>query len=126
MLCLVLKSVKKYHWKFLDKDTCALRFILALAIILYFCFYSSGNLALSRQFTHNRARLSVVSKFWSLYWANKFLFKTLDMFGILRVIIILLIVLLFSYWLCWLISGAFSCCCSYESYEIFLYPFEER
>lgn len=59
-------------------------FILALAIILYFCFYSSGNLFhLVDQFTHNRLRLSVdgFRNFGVPLFGQQISFKTLDMFG---------------------------------------------
>ena len=59
-------------------------FILALAIILYFCFYSSGNLFhLVDQFTHNRLRLSVdgFRNFGVPLFGQRISFKTLDMFG---------------------------------------------
>ena len=59
-------------------------FILALAIILYFCFYSSGNLFhLVDQFTHNRLRLSVngFQNFGVPWLGQHITFTTLDMFG---------------------------------------------
>ena len=59
-------------------------FILALAIILYFCFYSSGNLFhLVDQFTHNRLRLSVEGfRNFGVPWLGQPIsFTTLDMFG---------------------------------------------
>ena len=59
-------------------------FILALAIILYFCFYSSGNLFhLVDQFTHNRLRLSVngFQNFGVSWLGQPISFTTLDMFG---------------------------------------------
>ena len=59
-------------------------FIVALAIILYFCFYSSGNLFhLVDQFTHNRLRLSVngFRNFGVSWLGQPISFTTLDMFG---------------------------------------------
>ena len=59
-------------------------FILALVVILYFCFYSSGNLFhLVDQFTHNRLRLSVdgFRNFGVSWLGQPISFTTLDMFG---------------------------------------------
>ena len=59
-------------------------FIVALAVILYFCFYSSGNLFhLVDQFTHNRLRLSVdgFRNFGVSWLGQPISFTTLDMFG---------------------------------------------
>jgi len=59
-------------------------FVLALVIILYFCFYSSGNLFhLVDQFTHNRLRLSVngFQNFGVSWLGQPISFTTLDMFG---------------------------------------------
>ena len=59
-------------------------FILALAIILYFCFYSSGNLFhFVDEFTHNRLRLSVegFQNFGVLLFGQRISFSTLDLFG---------------------------------------------
>ena len=59
-------------------------FILALAIILYFCFYSSGNLFhLVNQFTHNRLRLSVdgFRNFGVSWFGQHITFTTTDIFG---------------------------------------------
>ena len=59
-------------------------FILALVIILYFCFYSSGSLFhLVDQFTHNRLRLSVngFQNFGVSWLGQPISFTTLDMFG---------------------------------------------
>lgn len=59
-------------------------FILALIVILYFCFYSSGNLFhLVDQFTHNRLRLSVdgFRNFGVSWLGQPISFTTLDMFG---------------------------------------------
>ena len=59
-------------------------FILALVVILYFCFYSSGNLFhLVDQFTHNRLRLSVdgFRNFGVSWLGQPISFTTLEMFG---------------------------------------------
>lgn len=59
-------------------------FIISLCIILYFCFYSSGELFhLVDQFTHNRLRLSVngFQTFGVFLFGQKVSFSTLDLFG---------------------------------------------
>lgn len=59
-------------------------FIIALIILLYFCFYSSGNLFhLVDKFTHNRLRLSVegFQNFGVLLFGQRISFSTLDLFG---------------------------------------------
>ena len=59
-------------------------FVLALIIILYFCFYSSGNLFhLVDQFTHNRLRLSVEGfRNFGVSWLGQHItFTTTDIFG---------------------------------------------
>lgn len=59
-------------------------FILALVVILYFCFYSSGNLFhLVDQHTHNRLRLSVegFQNFGVHLFGQRISFSTLDIFG---------------------------------------------
>ena len=59
-------------------------FILALAIILYFCFYSSGNLFhFVDEFTHNRLRLSVegFQNFGVHLFGQRISFSMLDIFG---------------------------------------------
>ena len=59
-------------------------FLLALIIILYFCFYSSGNLFhLVDQLTHNRLHLSVdgFRTFGVTLLGQRVSFTTLDMFG---------------------------------------------
>ena len=69
---------------FLSKALAQYGFIVALAVILYFCFYSSGNLFhLVDQFTHNRLRLSVdgFRNFGVPLFGQRISFKTLDMFG---------------------------------------------
>ena len=69
---------------FLSKALAQYCFIVALAVILYFCFYSSGNLFhLVDQFTHNRLRLSVdgFRNFGVSWLGQPISFTTLDMFG---------------------------------------------
>ena len=69
---------------FLSKALAQYGFIVALAVILYFCFYSSGNLFhLVDQFTHNRLRLSVdgFRNFGVSWLGQPISFTTLDMFG---------------------------------------------
>ena len=69
---------------FLSKALAQYGFIVALAVILYFCFYSSGNLFhLVDQFTHNRLRLSVngFQNFGVSWLGQPISFTTLDMFG---------------------------------------------
>jgi len=59
-------------------------FIIALIILLYFCFYSSGNLFhLVDKLTHNRLRLSVegFQNFGVLLFGQRISFSTLDLFG---------------------------------------------
>ena len=59
-------------------------FILALVVILYFCFYSSGNLFhLVDQYTHNRLRLSVegFQNFGVHLFGQRISFSMLDIFG---------------------------------------------
>lgn len=59
-------------------------FIIALIIILYFCFYSSGNLFhIVDKFTHNRLRLSVegFQNFGVRLSGQRISFSTLDIFG---------------------------------------------
>lgn len=69
---------------FLSKALAQYGFIVALSVILYFCFYSSGNLFhLVDQFTHNRLRLSVdgFRNFGVSWLGQPISFTTLDMFG---------------------------------------------
>ena len=69
---------------FLSKALAQYGFIVALAVILYFCFYSSGNLFhLVDQFTHNRLRLSVdgFRNFGVSWLGQPISFTTLDIFG---------------------------------------------
>ena len=89
ILTYALFSVKIFKKEFIienfwTKTLAHYGFILALAIILYFCFYSSGNLFhLVDQFTHNRLRLSVdgFRNFGVPLFGQQISFKTLDMFG---------------------------------------------
>jgi polymerase for repeating unit of receptor polysaccharide len=69
---------------FLSKALAQYGFIVALEVILYFCFYSSDNLFhLVDQFTHNRLRLSVdgFRNFGVSWLGQPISFATLDMFG---------------------------------------------
>lgn len=69
---------------FLSKALAQYGFIVALEVILYFCFYSSDNLFhLVDQFTHNRLRLSVdgFRNFGVSWLGQPISFTTLDMFG---------------------------------------------
>ena len=69
---------------FLSKALAQYGFIVALEVILYFCFYSSDNLFhLVDQFTHNRFRLSVdgFRNFGVSWLGQPISFTTLDMFG---------------------------------------------
>ena len=89
ILTYALFSVKIFKKEFIienfwTKTLAHYGFILALAIILYFCFYSSGNLFhLVDQFTHNRLRLSVdgFRNFGVSWLGQPISFTTLDMFG---------------------------------------------
>lgn len=89
ILIYVLFSIKIFKKDFiidnlLIKKTANYGFILALVIILYFCFYSSGNLFHSvDQFTHNRLRLSVsgFQNFGVSWLGQPISFTTFDIFG---------------------------------------------
>ena len=89
ILTYALLSVKIFKKEFIignfwTKTLVQYGFILALVIILYFCFYSSGNLFhLVDQFTHNRLRLSVngFQNFGVSWLGQPISFTTLDMFG---------------------------------------------
>ncbi len=84
-----LFSIKIFKKEFiigslLTKTLVQYAFILALAIILYFCFYSSGDLFhLVDQFTHNRLRLSVQGfrNFGVSLLGRPISFTTMDIFG---------------------------------------------
>ena len=89
ILTYVLFSIKIFKNEFIienfwTKTLAHYGFILALAIILYFCFYSSGNLFhLVDQFTHNRLRLSVEGfRNFGVSWLGQhIIFTTTDIFG---------------------------------------------
>ena len=89
ILTYALLSIKIFKKEFIignfwTKTLVQYGFILALAVILYFCFYSSGNLFhLVDQFTHNRLRLSVdgFRNFGVSWLGQPISFTTLDMFG---------------------------------------------
>ena len=89
ILTYALLSIKIFKKEFIignfwTKTLVHYGFILALVIILYFCFYSSGNLFhLVDQFTHNRLRLSVngFQNFGVSWLGQPISFTTLDMFG---------------------------------------------
>ena len=89
ILTYALLSIKIFKKEFLignfwTKILVHYGFILALVIILYFCFYSSGNLFhLVDQFTHNRLRLSVngFQNFGVSWLGQPISFTTLDIFG---------------------------------------------
>ena len=89
ILTYALLSVKIFKKEFVignfwTKTLVQYGFILALVIILYFCFYSSGNLFhLVDQFTHNRLRLSVngFQNFGVSWLGQPISFTTLDIFG---------------------------------------------
>ena len=89
ILTYALLSVKIFKKEFIignfwTKTLVQYGFILALVIILYFCFYSSGNLFhLVDQFTHNRLRLSVngFQNFGVSWLGQPISFTTLDIFG---------------------------------------------
>ena len=89
ILAYALFSIKIFKKGFIIEDFWISRvtnygFILALVVILYFCFYSSGNLFhLVDQYTHNRLRLSVegFQKFGVHLFGQRISFSTLDIFG---------------------------------------------
>ena len=89
ILTYALFSIKIFKKEFIienfwAKTLAQYGFILALAIILYFCFYSSGNLFhLVNQFTHNRLRLSVdgFRNFGVSWFGQHITFTTTDIFG---------------------------------------------
>jgi len=89
ILTYALLSIKIFKKEFIignfwTKTIAKYGFVLALVIILYFCFYSSGNLFhLVDQFTHNRLRLSVngFQNFGVSWLGQPISFTTLDMFG---------------------------------------------
>ena len=89
ILTYALLSIKIFKKEFIignfwTKTLVQYGFILALVIILYFCFYSSGNLFhLVDQFTHNRLHLSVngFQNFGVSWLGQPISFTTLDIFG---------------------------------------------
>lgn len=89
ILTYALLSIKIFKKEFIignfwTKTLVQYGFILALVIVLYFCFYSSGNLFhLVDQFTHSRLRLSVngFQNFGVSWLGQPISFTTLDMFG---------------------------------------------
>ena len=89
ILTYALLSIKIFKKEFIignfwSKALAQYGFIVALAVILYFCFYSSGNLFhLVDQFTHNRLRLSVdgFRNFGVSWLGQPISFTILDMFG---------------------------------------------
>ena len=89
ILTYALLSIKIFKKEFIignfwSKALAQYGFIVALAVILYFCFYSSGNLFhLVDQFTHNRLRLSVdgFRNFGVSWLGQPISFTPLDMFG---------------------------------------------
>lgn len=89
ILTYALLSIKIFKKEFIvgnfwSKALAQYGFIVALAIILYFCFYSSGNLYhLVDQFTHNRLRLSVDGfRNFGVSWLGQHItFTTTDIFG---------------------------------------------
>ena len=89
ILTYALFSIKIFKKEFIignfwSKELAHYGFIVALAIILYFCFYSSGNLFhFVDKFTHNRLRLSVegFQNFGVHLFGQRISFSTLDIFG---------------------------------------------
>lgn len=89
ILTYALLSIKIFKKEFIvgnfwSKALAQSGFIVALAVILYFCFYSSGNLFhLVDQFTHNRLRLSVEGfRNFGVSWLGQHVtFTTTDIFG---------------------------------------------
>ena len=89
ILAYALFSIKIFKKGFIIEDFWISRvtnygFILALVVILYFCFYSSGNLFhLVDQYTHNRLRLSVegFQNFGVHLFGQRISFSMLDIFG---------------------------------------------
>ena len=89
ILTYALFSIKIFKKEFIignfwSKEFAHYGFIVALAIILYFCFYSSGNLFhFVDKFTHNRLRLSVegFQNFGVHLFGQRISFSTLDIFG---------------------------------------------
>lgn len=105
ILTYALISLKVFKFDFIDRNVITANlakygFIIALAIILYFCFYSTGDLFhLIDQFTHNRLRLSVQGfrNFGVSLLGRPISFTTMDIFGNFQATITLLIAHLCSY-----------------------------
>lgn len=89
ILTYALFSLKLFKFDFIDSNiitTTLAKYalILALAITLYFCFYSTGDLfQVINQFTHNRLRLSVQGfrNFGVSLLGRPISFTTMDIFG---------------------------------------------
>lgn len=89
ILTYALFSLKLFKFDFINSNVITTSiakyaFILALAITLYFCFYSTGDLFhLVDQLTHNRLRLSVQGfrNFGVSLLGRPISFTTLDIFG---------------------------------------------
>lgn len=89
ILTYALFSLKLFKFDFIDSNVITANlskyaFIFALAITLYFCFYSTGDLFhLVDQFTHNRLRLSVQGfrNFGVSLLGRPIFFTTMDIFG---------------------------------------------
>lgn len=89
ILTYALFSLKLFKFDFINSNVITTSiakyaFILALAITLYFCFYSTGDLFhLVDQLTHNRLRLSVQGfrNFGVSLLGRPISFNTLDSFG---------------------------------------------
>ncbi len=89
ILTYALFSLKLFKFDFIDSNVITANlvkyaFILALAVTLYFCFYSTGDLFhLVDQFTHNRLRLSVQGfrNFGISLLGRPISFTTMDIFG---------------------------------------------
>ncbi|MCY7084167.1 polymerase [Streptococcus oralis] len=89
ILTYALFSLKLFKFDFINSNVITTSiakyaFILALAITLYFCFYSTGDLFhLVDQFTHNRLRLSVQGfrNFGISLLGRPISFTTMDIFG---------------------------------------------
>lgn len=89
ILTYALFSLKLFKFDFINSNVITTSiakyaFILALAITLYFCFYSTGDLFhLVDQLTHNRLRLSVqgFQNFGVSLLGRPISFTTLDIFG---------------------------------------------
>ncbi len=119
MLCLVLKSVKKFIiGNFWTKTLAHYGFIFSFSDYLVFLFLFIWKfISLSRSIYIIACVL--INGWFSKFWNCSFLLETLDMFGNFTSIIILLIVL-FSCWIYWWFDRPVHVVCSYESYNIFI------